>query len=93
MCSCVVVVCGCCCGVVVVSVVACLTCELCFGTSRSVLDPSWFGLRPFPCFTKEAASCSVKNHSAETETCNVNNNYFMETKKCNLVINRLNKIV
>ena len=35
--------------VVVVSVVACLTCELCFGTSRSVLDPSWFGLRPFPC--------------------------------------------
>ena len=35
--------------VVVVSDVACLTCELCFGTSRSVLDPSWFGLRPFPC--------------------------------------------
>ena len=33
--------------VVVVSVVACLTCELCFGASRSVLDPSWFGLRPF----------------------------------------------
>ena len=26
-----------------------LTCELCFGTSRSVLDPSWFGLRPFSC--------------------------------------------
>ena len=25
-----------------------LTCELCFGTSRSVLDPSWFGLRTFP---------------------------------------------
>ena len=35
--------------VVVVSVVACLTCELCFSTSRSVLDTSWFGLRPFPC--------------------------------------------
>ena len=32
-----------------VCVVACLTFELCFGTSRSVLDPSWFGLRPFPC--------------------------------------------
>ena len=48
-CTCVVVVCGGCCGVVVVSVVACLKCELCFGTSRSVLDPSWFGLRPSPC--------------------------------------------
>ena len=33
----------CVCGVVVVVV------SVGFGTSRSVLDPSWFGLRPFPC--------------------------------------------
>ena len=82
ICSCVVVVCGGCClwwllfvVVVVVSVVAGLTCEHYFGASRSVLDPSWFGLRPFPCVKGSylCAGCLVviTDHGPRAEVARV----------------------
>ena len=79
--------------VVVVSVVACLTCELCFSTSRSVLDPSWCELRPLLCvkgsylrldFKGPAPSLTQAEHEKNPETASAKD-CFNVLDKCGFV--------